>query len=44
MQIYAILGTKMAAIRPSLVGSGNGWCPKMRIRAEYNLARGDPMA
>ncbi len=44
MQIYAILGTKMAAIRPSLVGSGKGWCPKMRIRAEYNLACGDPMA
>ncbi len=41
MHIYAILGTKMAAIRPSWVGSGKGWCPKMRIRPEYNFACAD---
>ncbi len=37
-QIYAILGIKMAAIRPSWVGSGKGWCRKMRIRPEYDFA------
>ncbi len=38
MHTYAILGTKMAAIRPSWVGSGKGWCRKMRIRPEYDFA------
>ncbi len=38
MHIYAILGTKMAAIQPSWVGSGKGWCRKMRIRPEYDFA------
>ncbi len=39
MHIYAILGTKMAAIQPSWVGSGKGWCRKMRIRPEYDFGR-----
>ncbi len=34
--IYAILGTKMAAVRPSWVASGKGWWRKMRIRPEHN--------
>ncbi len=42
--IYAILGTEMAIIRPSWVGSGNGLSRKMRIHPEYNFGLLDQMA
>ncbi len=42
--IYGILVTKMAAVRPSWIGSGKGWWRKMRIRPAHNFGPHGQMA